>query len=94
MSISQLIRPIHFAHDYASGVKIETDPSERGFVAPRQRRGRRPTDTHDSPVADGFGSVRAPFRLEPTQARTTLVGARGLDWLVQVIADDEGAPER
>ena len=48
---------------------------------------------HDHLVDEGYCSVRAPFRLDPARARTALVAPPSLDWLVQVIAYDPGAPE-
>jgi catechol 2,3-dioxygenase-like lactoylglutathione lyase family enzyme len=88
-------RVIAFAHDDATGLKIEvleTDPSERGLL----HLAFAVDDVgaaHDDAVAGGCRSVSAPFRLDVAKADTAVVAPPGLDWLVQVIAYDPDAPE-
>lgn len=91
-------RPIVFLHDDATGVKIELTETGSGdcglhHIAFGATDPDEVDRVHDDLVAAGFASRRAPFRLDVASARTTLVGPPALDWLVQVIAYDPGAPE-
>lgn len=86
---------ITFVHDDVSGVKLElleTDADERGLL--HLAFGVDDVDgAFDALVADGFGSALEPTRIEPARARTAMVDGPQLDWLVQLIAYDPGAPE-
>jgi catechol 2,3-dioxygenase-like lactoylglutathione lyase family enzyme len=90
--------PIVFVHDDRSGMKIElleTPPDERGLLhlAFALDEPSAVDGAHTALVDAGFGTVRAPLRLEPARARTALVAPPGFDWLVQLISYDHDAPE-
>jgi catechol 2,3-dioxygenase-like lactoylglutathione lyase family enzyme len=90
--------PIAFVHDDRTGLKIElleTDEDERGLLhlAFALDDADAVDEKHDSLVGTGFACVHAPARIEPAKARTALVAAPGLDWLVQLIAYDPDAAE-